>query len=311
MNGKSFLAIAVSIFMIVSLYGIVNVTYPQNINRLNADGKLQDPDLTYYVINGPFGSGHDLTILISKPLAQINLYLMPLFFFSFFTASIYLFVSNFTKYPQWTFILSPLSILTVVLAQIFSIGFFWLVMYTYYKLKKNNKIYYKIFIPVGLMLMTLAHLWSGTILLTAFTFFVLWDSKKIYLAEISLVILISTILLYNFNPISMLSIDYVKDSISSTQTITTAITRNISLMFSSTLCFGLLIKEKINSLLKLFLPLFVMPFLLVSMLDFDWTDRLVLFMPLLAMSSILLSKLHERIEVKTIPLNTIESSIVR
>lgn len=226
---------------------------------------------------------------------------MPLFFFTFFTCGAFFLVSNFIKYPQWVFILSPINTLTVLLAQIFSVGIFWFVLGFYFRLRNNisarKRKIYRLFIVAGLTGIILAHLWAGICLVLFFVIFVMIDRQfKLYpIIGFSGVLVAAVILNFNFNPLHMFDSDFIITSTQHLPSFMSLLIKNINLFSLSFLGLVLMYYKRNYSFVKMASLLFVISIGSMLLLNYDWAWRFFYFMPLLITSSIALSLMLEKI----------------
>lgn len=303
------LIISLVLFFFIIIVETYAVTYPGDVYKrvrwdntpggtyqVDDNGELKDPDLNYYVVGGTFGTGHDLTIAISQPLAKVSIYLLPIFFFSVFVFGVYYFIKPFVKYPEWVFIMAPATLLTTILAQIFSVGLFWFVLGFYFRDKKHPQRRYKIAIMVFLFLTSLAHFWSGICIVLAFAAFLVIDKKPklIYVLTPALVLIISVALMMGFTPIRMFDpTTFVRYAPETIPTFFYLFTRGMGFLISASVGILWLLIKKEYSLLKIIVPLLVVPIGMMLVLPYDWVWRLFYFMPLLALTSIFLSYAQE------------------
>ena len=294
------------IFFTVVVSTSYMVTIPENVWAVNENGVMKDPDLNYYVVGGKFGTGHDLTIAISQPLAKVNIYLMPVFFFFVFTVGVYYLIGPVVKRPEWAFIIAPLTPLTTVLAQIFSVGLFWFALGAYLRFK-NTTVYqkrYMALITLFLFLACLAHFWGGICMIAAFGFFVLIDKrpKLLILAAPALVVLVVVALHMQFTPAGMFTKEFMQYAPGEIPTFFSLFTRQMSFLLSAGLGVVWLALYRQWSFLKLVIPLLIFPILLMLLLPYDWVWRLFYFMPLLPLTSVVMSYIFEGRKLKLIKL---------
>lgn len=283
------------IFFVVVISTSCMVTIPENIYAVNENGVMKDPDLNYYVVGGKFGTGHDLTIAISQPLARINIYLMPVFFFFVFTAGVYYLIGPVTRRPEWAFIIAPLTPLTTVLAQIFSVGLFWFALGAYLRFKICHENKYLWYISTFLFLACLAHFWGGICMIAAFAFFVLIDKRPrlLILSAPALLVLVAVALHMQFTPAGMFTSEFMQYAPGEIPTFFSLFTRRMSFLVSAGLGVVWLALYKQWSFLKLVIPLLLFPILLMLLLPYDWVWRLFYFMPLLPLTSVGMSYVFE------------------
>ena len=302
------LIISLVLFFFVVIAETYAVTYPEDVytkvtwdNRpggkwiKNENGELKDPDLNYYVIGGTFGTGHDLTIAISQPLAKISIYLLPIFFFSVFVFGVYYFVKPFVKYPEWAFLMAPLTLLTTILAQIFSVGLFWFVLGFYFRDKKHPQRRYKYLMSLFLFLACLAHFWSGICIVLAFAAFLIIERKPKLCCVLTpaFLLLMLVALMMRFTPVNMFSPDFVSYAPGEIPNFFYLFTRGMGFLFSASVGVLWLLKSKEYGLLKIILPLLLVPIGMMLVLPYDWVWRLFYFMPLLALTAIVMSYVFE------------------
>lgn len=176
------LLLSVAVFFLV--FGIMSIGFDPTIG-----------DHLYYTTTGGLGEGHDLALLVSRPLALIGDTPLPIFFNFFFVLSVYFLIKPFVKHPEWAFILSPITPLATVYAQIFAIGFFNFMLGFYFrnkeKIAKNAKKYYDVILPpLFLILVFLAHYWTGLFVSGVFVLYLLAFNRKFWGTS-----LVSTILI--------------------------------------------------------------------------------------------------------------------
>ena len=288
------------IFFLVVAVETYAVTLPDHVYKVNENGQLIDPDLNYYVAGGKFGTGHDLTIAISQPLAQVSIYLLPITFFSIFVVGTYYFIGPFTKYPEWAFLMAPLTLLTTILAQIFSTGLFWFVLGFYFRYKQTLKRNYLYLIGIFLFLACLAHFWSGICIVGLFGLFMLIEKKwrLIILAAPALCVLALVGLAMRFTPGGMFTANFLQYAPGEIPTFFYLFTRGMGFLFSASVGMVWLALYKEYSLLKIIVSLLLIPIGLMLVLPFDWVWRLFYFMPLLALTSIVMSYVFEGRKLK-------------
>ena len=303
------LIISLALFFSMTLLVVYSVTLPETISNkgiwdnlgkfhLDNNGSPRDPDLEYYSKSGTFGTGHDLTLAISLPLAKVSIYLLPLFFFSVFVFGVYYFIKPFVKYPEWAFILAPLTILTTVLAQIFAVGLFWFVLGFYFRDKKHPQRRYKILMSIFMFLVVLAHFWSGICLVGIFMAFLVIERKwkLIHITTPAILLLALIALIMRFTPAGMFTAEFMQYAPGEIPTFFTLYTRDMGYLISALAGIIFLFKHKEFSLLKIVIPLLLTPILLMLFLPYDWVWRLFYFMPLLPLTSLFMSYAWEHKE---------------
>lgn len=297
------LIISFVIFLVVVVATSLMVTFPEDVNAVE-NGVMKDPDLNYYVEGGTFGTGHDLTIAISQPLAKVSIYLLPVVFFTVFAAGVYYMIKPFVKYPEWAFLVAPLTPLTTVLAQIFSIGLFWFVLGFYFRYKKNPKRIYMYSICLFLFLACLAHFWGGICMLAAFGFFMVIDKrpKLIGLVLPALALLVVVALHMQFTPAGMFTPDFMQYAPGEIPTFFSLFTRQMSFLLSAGVGVFWLALYREWGFLKIIVPLLLFPILLMLFLPYDWVWRLFYFMPLLPLTSVVMSYVFEGRKLKLVKL---------
>ncbi|GAI41552.1 unnamed protein product, partial [marine sediment metagenome] len=148
-------------------------------------------DHPYYAGNAPekmapgqFGQGHDLTLLILKPMAILGDAALPIFINFMFVLSVYFMLKPFIKYPEWAFLLAPLTPLAAIYAQIFAISIFNFMLGFYFRGRKEIA-------PVFLVLIFLAHWWTGVFVAGIFTLYVLAFDRKFWVTSLVPTIIIA------------------------------------------------------------------------------------------------------------------------
>lgn len=245
-------------------------------------------DHSYYVTTGKFGDGHDLTLLISKPLARLGDPALPIFFNFFFALSIYFMLKPFIKYPEWAFLLAPLTPLTGVYAQIFAISLFNFMLGFYFRSKKK--------VAAGfLVLVFLAHFWTGIFMFFVFTLYVLiFDRNREILKWFLLpaIFVVGFFLLFMFQGMGFLAWPQTGPfgDLTATQFFA-LLSRGFGFFILS--LFGLykLYNFKNRGFFKINLMLFVIPLFVVFCLPTAsyWNWRMFYFIPFLALTSVIFS----------------------
>lgn len=286
---KKFLVLSVIVFLIV--IGIQTMGFDFTIR-----GHL------YYVATGQFGDGHDLTILILRPMAILGDAALPIFINFMFAMSVYFLLKPFIKYPEWAFLLAPLTPLAAVYAQIFAIALFNFMLGFYFrnkkKIAKNTKKHYgAILPPLFLFLVFLAHYWTGLFVAGVFAIYVLaFDRKALKVSLLPTIIIAGFFFLFMSQGIGFLT--QAPIVVPSSGYLTTArffvlLSRGLSFFFLS--FFGLWrLWVKNRGFFKVNLMLFTIPlFIFVLPTSGYWDWRLLYFMPFLALVSVLMSYLFE------------------
>ena len=257
-------------------------------------------DHPYYTTTGQFGQGHDLALIVARPLYLLFGDLaIPVFFNFFFAFSVYFLIKPFVKTPEWAILLAPITPLTTVYAQIFAISIFNFGLGFYFRGRKKIA-------PLFFVLIFLAHYWTGLFVVGIFTLYVLaFDRKSIRESLLPSVLVAGIFFLFISQPIGFLT------QAPRTGTYTSMVfffpffnvylglfgfflllTRGLSLFFLSFPGLYLLYKKHRNffkvNLLLFFIPLFIAFVPLVS--DY-WNWRLFYFMPFLVLTSVLMSYL--------------------
>lgn len=280
---KKFLILSMLVFFMVIWVTAVGVDYTAG-------------DHPYYVATGQFGDGHDLTILILRPMAAIlGDYALPIFINFMFVLSVYFMLKPFIRYPEWAFLLAPITPLGGIYAQIFAISLFNFMLGFYFRDKKKIAILF-------LILVFLAHWWAGLFVASIFGLYLLLfdrSDKKIIFSTISIA---GLFFLFMFNGIGFLA-ETRSILPTSYDSLTTAgffllISRNLSFLILS--IFGLwrlYVKSRdfFKNFFKINLMLFLIPLFIAFILPTShyWNWRVFYFMPFLALVSILFSYLFE------------------
>ncbi len=252
-------------------------------------------DHEYYAVTGLFGDGHDLTLLVLRPMYLIlpppfGDAALPIFINFMFVLSVYFVIKPFVKYPEWAFILAPITPLGVVYAQIFAISLFNFMLGFYFRNRKEIA-------PLFLILVFLAHYWTGLFVAGIFTAYVLAFDRKFWATS-----LVPTIIIAGFFFFLMpQGIGFLTQAptVVSPGYITTVdffvlLSRGgIFLVLSFFGLWRLWLKNrgffKIN-LMLLLIPLSI--FVLPTSAIWDW--RLLYFQPFLVLVSVLMSYLFEK-----------------
>lgn len=251
-------------------------------------------DHPYYTHLGQLGQGHDLTLMVLRPMylvlpSFVRDNALPIFINFMFVFSIYFMLKPFVKYPEWAFLLAPLMPLSTVYAQIFAISFFNFMLGFYFRGKREVA-------PLFLVLVFLAHYWTGLFVAVIFTMYVLAFDRKFWgTSLVPTVIIAGFFFLFMPQGIGFLT---QAPTVIPPYYLTTAdffflISRGFTFFFLS--FFGLWILWlknrdfcKIN-LMLLLIPLLI--FVLPTSNEWDW--RLLYFQPFLVLVSVLMSYLFE------------------
>lgn len=247
-------------------------------------------DHTYYTTTGTFGDGHDLTLLVLRPMAMMmGDAPLPIFVNFMFVLSVYFMIKPFTKYPEWAFILAGITPLATVYAQVFAISFFNFMLGLYFRNKKK-------FAPLFLILVFLAHYWTGLFVAGIFALYILaFDRKSLKVALLPTIII--TGIFFFLMPQGIGFLTQSPLVLPSGYLTTTGFFYLLSRGFSffGLAFFGLWRLYVTNrNFFKINLMLFLIPlsiFVLPTSNYWDW--RLFYFMPFLALVSILMSYLFE------------------
>jgi len=282
------LILSVAVFFLV--FGIMSIGFDPTIG-----------DHLYYTTTGGFGEGHDLALLVSRPLALLGDTPLPIFFNFFFVLSVYFLIKPFVKHPEWAFILAPITPLATVYAQVFAISFFNFMLGFYFrnkeKIAKNTKKYYGVILPtLFLFLAFFAHYWTGLFVAGIFTLYVLaFDRKSWKVSLLPTILITGAFFLLMPQGIGFLTQTptVVPPGYMTTAHFFILLSRGGS--FFGFGFFGLyLLYRKHKDFFKLNLMLFILPlsiFVLPMSGYYDW--RLLYFMPFLVLMSVLLSYLFE------------------
>jgi len=259
-------------------------------------------DHPYYVIggSGAFGDGHDLTLLVTRPLSLLGDFALPLFFNIFLAMSIYFLLKAFPriKYPEWVFILAPITPMSSVYAQLFAIALFNFGMGFFFR----NR--FKVF-PLFLALTFFAHYWSGMFLTGAFMLYVLLFDQNRENRRWSILpaMIIISVFSYSFMARDMSFLSQISGAIRSgggyTMTLfdfVSLFTRNFMFIILAVFGAAVLYIYKYKKFLIFYVTLLIIPMLTMLMFSNSiyWNWRMAYFMPLIPLMTILLSWLHER-----------------
>ena len=235
---------------------------------------------------GGFGQGHDLTLLISKPLSVLGNQALPIFFNFFFVFSIYFLIKPFVKYPEFAFVFGPVVPLASVYAQIFALGFFNFALGSYFRDNKKACLLF-------FCLIFLAHYWTGLFAFGILMLFFLIHKSKWWALQPAICIV--TLFFFLIMP---QGISFLGDvSASANEDILHyffLLSRGFSFfMFGLVGLYMLYFKNKdffkLNFLL-FFIPLAIA---LVFRSSTYWAWRVFYFIPMLALFSVLMSSLYE------------------
>jgi hypothetical protein len=259
-------------------------------------------DHSYYIVGGKgtLGDGHDLTLLVTKPLSLVGNFTLPLFFNIFLAASIYFLLKAFPriKYPEWAFILAPITPLASVYAQIFAIALFNVALGFFFR----NR--FKL-IPFLLFLTFLAHYWSGIVLAGVFiTYLLLFDQSTekhrwcLLPAMIILAAFSFSVMAKDTSFLSQITGQVPAGGVT-LMTITDFLylfTRGYIFVVFACLGAALLYIEKYKKFLVLCAMLLTIPAIAMFMFSNSiyWNWRMAYFMPLATLTTVLMSWLHER-----------------
>jgi len=284
---RKLLVISVAVFFLVMGIEVIGFNYGIG-------------DHPYYTISGRgfLGDGHDLTLLISKPLSMLGDFTLPLFFNFMFAFSIYFLLKSFPKikYPEWAFLLAPIIPLASVYAQIFAASLFNFALGFFFR----NR--YKLF-PVFLTLTFLAHYWSGLFLAGIFVLYLLVfhrgnDTFKWCLIPTMLIVLFFT------HVVSPSDLSFLSSNAGHVGGINEMTVMDFLKLFSrgfvffGLALFGLIVIyiKKMKYFIRLNIMLCVVPLLIVAVFSNSpyWNWRICYFIPLIALSSIFMSWLYEK-----------------
>lgn len=259
-------------------------------------------DHPYYVAGGrgTFGDGHDLTLLITKPLSLAGNFALPLFFNMFLASSIYFLLKAFPriKYPEWAFILAPITPLASVYAQLFAIGLFNFALGFFFR----NR--YKLS-PVFLMLTFFAHYWSGLFLAGIFILYILlFDQNRENRTWCMLpAMIIISFFSYSFMARGLSFLSQITGVVPAGGVTAMTIADFLNLItrgfvFVALACIGIVILyvQKYKKFLILCIMLLAIPLITMFMFlnSIYWNWRMAYFMPLTALTTVLMSWLHQR-----------------
>jgi len=257
-------------------------------------------DVPYYAATGELGDGHDLTLIVLRPMYLllpecIENNVVHIFINFMFAWSVYFLVKPFVKRPEWTFILAPIAPLAGVYAQLFAISLFNFMLGFYFRNKKKIT-------PLFLSLVFFAHYWTGLFVAGVFAIYLLaFERNKTVLKQSLLPIIIVGAFFFIFQSIFL---GYGLGFLTQTPTeippgsMTAAhffvlLSRGLSFFFLSFAGLGLLYK-KYRNFFKLNLMLFLIPLLIfVLPTAIYWNWRLFYYMPFLLLMTVLLSYLFE------------------
>lgn len=287
---KKFLFLAIAVFLITMSIETLGFNY--NIG-----------DHHYYTINGTgvFGDGHDLTLLISKPLSVLGDFTLPLFFNFIFAFSIYFLLKSFPKikYPEWAFLLAPITPLASIYAQIFAIALFNIGLGFYFRNKHK-------LVPLFLVLVFLAHYWSGLFIAGIFILYLLLFDRNpqtrrwCLLPTMTIILFFTSIFGKNLaffsnigdlkswsaaGVVGMTVFDFLK-----------LFSRNFVFFELAVVGACFLYIKKIKNFLALNMLLFVVPLFTIVVFSNSiyWNWRMAYFMPLTVLTTVLFSWLRER-----------------
>ncbi len=247
------------------------------------------PGHIYYTATGQLGEGHDLALLVLRPMAIFGDAALPIFINFMFALSVYFMLKPFIKYPEWAFILAPITPLAVVYAQIFAISLFNFGLGFYFRGKREIA-------PLFLVLVFLAHYWTGLFVTGIFTLYVLAFDRKFWATSLVPTIIIAGFFFF-LMPQRMGFLTQapavVPPGYVNTIDFFILLSRGgIFLVLSFFGLWRLWMRDrgffKIN-LMLLLIPLSI--FVLPTSQVWDW--RLLYFMPFLALVSVLISYLFE------------------
>jgi len=258
-------------------------------------------DHYYYISTGHFGDGHDLTLLILRPLAIFGDPALPIFINFIFALSVYFMLKPFIKYPEWAFILAPITPLAGIYAQLFAISLFNFMLGFYFRNKKriaeNIKKWYAVPLPPLFLILTfLAHYWTGLFVAAVFVLYLFLHDRPDKFALFTTIAITSFFFFCLGHGLGFLT---RTPTTVSTGYLTTAgflywLSRGGS--FFAISFFGLWrLWVKNRDFCKINLMLFIIPlFIFVLPTSNYWDWRLIYFMPFLALVSVLMSYLFTR-----------------
>ncbi|NVM22032.1 MAG: hypothetical protein HWN68_09670 [Desulfobacterales bacterium] len=252
-------------------------------------------DHPYYITTGLLGQGHDLTLLVLRSMylilpSFVRDTALPIFINFMFVFSIYFMLKPFVKYPEWVFLLAPLMPLSNIYAQIFAISFFNFMLGFYFRGKREVA-------PLFLVLVFLAHYWTGLFVAIIFTLYVLaFDRKSLRDSLLPTAIIAGAFFLILPQGIGFLTQAPIVVPMYYLTTAGFFILLSRGLIFFFLSFFGLWrlwIKDR--GFFKINLMLFLIPFFIVFALPTSnyWDWRLLYFMPFLALVSVFMSYLFE------------------
>ncbi len=264
-------------------------------------------DHSYYTTTGTFGDGHDLTLLVLRPMylvlpSPLRDAALPIFINFMFVLSVYFMLKPFVKYPEWAFILAPITPLATVYAQIFAISLFNFMLGFYFRIKKkiakNTKKYYSVILPpLFLFLVFLAHYWTGLFVAGIFALYVLaFDRKALKVSLLPTIVIAGSFFLFMPQGMGFLTQapTVVPPGYLTTARFFVLLSRGLSFFVLS--FFGLWrLYVKSRGFFKVNLMLFLIPLFIVFALPTSeyWDWRVLYFMPFLALVSVLMSYLFE------------------
>ncbi len=274
---RKLLVLSVAVFLVV--IGIETMGFDYTLG-----------DHPYYISYGQFGQGHDLTLLLLRPMAALGDAALPIFINFMFVLSVYFMLKPFIKYPEWAFLLAPITPLAAVYAQIFAISLFNFGLGFYFRGKREIA-------PLFLVLVFLAHYWTGLFVAGIFTLYVLAFGRKFWgTSLVPTVIVAGFFFLFMPQPIGFLTQGptVVPPGYMATADFFILLSRGLGFFFLS--FFGLWILWLRNrDFCKINLMLFLIPLFIVFVLPTSeyWTWRVIYFMPFLVLVSVLVSYLFE------------------
>jgi len=268
-------------------------------------------DVPYYAASGKLGEGHDLTLIVLRPIylllpSCIENNVVHIFINFMFAWSVYFLVKPFVKRPEWAFILAPIAPLAGVYAQLFAISLFNFMMGFYFrskeKIAKNIKKHYSAILPpLFLILVFLAHYWTGLFVSFIFVVYLMaFDRSRGSMKQLLLPAIAIGAFFFFFSVHGMGGLAFLIQPSEAVPpgSMTAAhffvlLSRGLSFFFLSFAGLGLLYK-KYRNFFKLNLMLFLIPlsiFVLPTAIYWNW--RLFYFMPFLLLMTVLLSYLFE------------------
>lgn len=249
-------------------------------------------DHPYYTTTGLLGDGHDLTLLILRPMylilpSPVRDAALPIFINFMFVLSIYFMLKPFIKYPEWAFLLAPIAPLASVYSQIFAISLFNFMLGFHFRNKKKIA-------PLFLILVFLAHYWTGLFVAGIFALYLFLFDRSDKKSLFSTISIAGLFFLFMPHGIGFLIQDL--PNIALPNSLTTIhfffLLSRGSFFFLS--FFGLWrLHVKSRDFFKINLMLFIFPLFIVFVLPTSiyWNWRLLYFMPFLALVSVFLSYL--------------------